>query len=578
MKFFSFLFLFVLSAHVSAQYEELKYYKQQLKDQPDREKIETYLNISEIGLPVDSNLYYLDLAMRTAEKIKFDSVYAINFAISINYYMVGDYNMAKDVIRGSLRKIRFTTDTRARIGHVGMLLGAYCEANNELDSALYYYDHVINYLEKDTTWRGLDILGSTYQNKANIHLKAGEYEKAISIYFESLLMAEIDQKNASNRIFGFNNIASCYQEMKQYEEAIYYYEKAISLAKARNKVVDEASVSLGLGETYRLMGDEDRSLEIFEKSIDILETAGFVENLNIAYRNLAEIYLSKGNVELAKLYSDKALLGIQSIPEYYILADVYLTRSRINKRQNQYSNALNNINEAYTIGKNENYLRVQKEAIEEYIDIYGMIRNFEQKALWYDTLVIIHDSILNTEHIIAIAEARSKYETEKEKRKNAELELNIETKNRKNAQLYLVVFISLSLLAVVIYILISFYIRLKKERLRYDSQLKTLNQELAHAEKRYGDGYKTKLKVFHQTLIDTYKLTDGEMDVWYFQTQGLEEDDMAPQLQLKKSGVSERRSKLYRKIKIAEGFQTKAKMTKADSIQIYCSKHTLFFN
>ncbi|MCG8577114.1 MAG: hypothetical protein MI810_19690 [Flavobacteriales bacterium] len=122
------LYLLLLPFSIFSQELNFEELKERLKSESDREKIETYLDISEIGLPMDSNLHYLNLALETAEKIHFDSIFAIESAISMSYYMGGDYESAKSSIRKSLDHIQYTTYTRARIGHVHMLLGAYCEA------------------------------------------------------------------------------------------------------------------------------------------------------------------------------------------------------------------------------------------------------------------------------------------------------------------------------------------------------------------------------------------------------------------------------------------------------------------
>ena len=117
--------------------------KKRLKTETDRQKIETCLDISEQPVSRDTALVYLDKALETAKKIRFDSIYPIIFAKSAAYYMKGDFVKAKKEIRKGFKVYKYTANPDRTLAHINMLLGVFSEAMNRKDSAKYYYEKVI---------------------------------------------------------------------------------------------------------------------------------------------------------------------------------------------------------------------------------------------------------------------------------------------------------------------------------------------------------------------------------------------------------------------------------------------------
>jgi tetratricopeptide (TPR) repeat protein len=570
MKYFSALLIFLTSINLFAQEERLLELKQRLSTETDREKIETYLDISEVGLPVDTNLFYLNLALKTADRIKFDSIFAIEFAISINHYVIADYVKAKLVIRNSLEKIRYTRYPRARVGHVHMLLGAYCEAENEIDSALYYYDLTKTILETDTTIKGIDILSSTYQNQANIFLKSGEYEEALPLYFKSL---EIDKSgNYRNHVFGYNNIAGCYKELQDYEKAIHYYEKAVSIANQNSDDLNKASALVGLAESYQLQGRQDEAKVILIEAKDILEPIGYKEVLNVVYQHMAEILFEEGNIQGSLEYSQKALDGVELIADFFVQADVYLTKAAIDREQKLYTSAIQNIDKSYSLSKSNGYLNVQKESVEEYIKVYDLLEDYKALSQWRDTLRIIQDSIINIEHLKVIENAEKKYQSEKKRKENVKLKSEIKKKDQRNGTLNYLLAIGGIALLVVIYFLMKYVRSLSKERKKYMdevSKVKILKNSLEKKDLEEKENLTQREEKFHNQLQEKYQLTDAVFEYWLLQINGIPEKEMQEQLFISAEAVKSRRRKLYDRLKEHENIDSSERFSKSDSVRIY---------
>lgn len=88
--------------------------------------------------------------------------------------------------------------------------------------------------------------------------ESGNVDQAL-IVFKQLL--ETDQTNPDI----YYQIAWCLDVLAQEKDAIWYYEKAIELGINSNDLID---VYLGLGSTYRTIGEYEKSLALFHLALD----------------------------------------------------------------------------------------------------------------------------------------------------------------------------------------------------------------------------------------------------------------------------------------------------------------------
>ena len=466
------LFAFIVFTANSQSNLSFNDLKLRLTQETNREKIETYLDISELAIPSDSSLVYLNKALVVSKEIGYDSIYPIQFAICVSYYMKGDYNKAKEEIRKGLNNYNWTKNPDGTYGHIHMLIGVFNEAINEKDSAIYYYDKAIDRLKNDTSPKAIEVLSITYTNYANIYLKEGNYKKAIEIYLNSEKMSEsIGDKR--NQLIALNNVAGCFKELNKYDNALKYYQKALMLSKENKDIKYEGSSNLGIGEIYFLKGNYDKALSHSLIAKDILEATEFKSVLHQSFEVLARVYLKIDNTIKARYYSDKALNGIENIQDDFAKVDILLTNATLDIHDNQYDKALNSINKALLISKKNYFLDSEKDCIDIKIEIFKKQHRFNELPPLYDELIILKDSILDSENLKSINELETKYQTEKKEKENLQLkagkvqnEIELEKESRQKW-----FFGSLALLAVLTIIIVVFYAKNRSQKLLYNSQL-----------------------------------------------------------------------------------------------------------
>ncbi len=443
MKTFSLKFLILIVLCCSAlsgytQAEKLDSLKMRLKNEKPRQQIETYLDISELPVSRDTVLYYLDKAMKTAREIHFDSVYPIQFAISAAYYLKGDFKRAKTEIRKGFNNYKFTTDPQKTLGHINMLLGAFNEAMNEIDSAKYYYDIAIKQLKKSDSRVAKSTLAATYTNLGNLYLKKGDYEKAVEIYLLAEKLLE-ENKEKTAQLVNLNNIAGCFKEMGQYDKALKYYEDALGLARETDNLQYAGAINLGIGQVYMKRNNIDRAIEYFEEGIKWLEKTGFKKLLGEAYQNLAEAYLNKGDYEKAQKYSDKALSNVNEIGDDFTKVSILITSSALSRKRKRYRRALQKINEGLAIARKNNYLHLEEKCLKEKITLLKLLNKKDSLPELYERYIVLRDSIFNDERQKAMNELETKYQAEKKEKENQRLlaekykqEALIQQKNKQN--------------------------------------------------------------------------------------------------------------------------------------------------
>jgi len=470
------LIIYIITISIYSQ--DLKEFKQRLVNETDRERIETYLDISELPIPRDTVIIYLNKALETSKRIKYDSIYPIQFGLTVAYYMKGDFVNAKKEIKKGFKTYNYTEDPQGTKGHINMLLGVFNEAESKIDSAKYYYDNVITTLENIKTEKAISILSSTYTNYGNLYLKTADYEKAIKIYLDADKMSE-EVGDTKNRIITLNNVAGCYKELGNYDKAINYYKSALKLSIKEKDIQNQGSINLGIGEIYVLKKDNNNGLKHFLKAEKQLESVGFKKVLNIAYHNISATYLNKNNITKAKYYSEKAIKGINLTTDNYTKVSVLFNNSTIHFQEKNYNKALIMIDKALDLANQNNYQDLKKECLIEKIKVLKSLGKTNKLPVLYDELLIIKDSIINKENIKAIANVETKYQTEKKEKENLKLkaekaEQELQFAKEAKTKQYFAFGLLASLLTLGVFVF--YYQRNKKQK----SIIENLQKDLHH--------------------------------------------------------------------------------------------------
>ena len=247
------------------------------KDHPDTAR--SYNNIglvySDLGDYVKVLEYYmqaLDILERVLGKDHPDTARSYNNIGNV-YADLGDYDKALDYYKKAL-DIRERVlgkdhpDTAASYNNIGLVysdLGDYVKA-------LEYYKQALDIQERVL---GKDHHGTatSYNNIGLAYYNLGDYDKALEYSKQALDIQErVLGKDHPGTSGSYNNIAWTYHLWGKYEEALPWAEKAIASSPNKPEIIDT------LATVYQDLGRYDEALEQFELCLELKKEQGANED------------------------------------------------------------------------------------------------------------------------------------------------------------------------------------------------------------------------------------------------------------------------------------------------------------
>ncbi|XP_028405348.1 uncharacterized protein LOC114527844 [Dendronephthya gigantea] len=157
------------------------------------------------------------------------------------------------------------------------VLGNVCLELGEVAKAVEYLDKAAQILE--VKYKGFTAnmeFAKSYSDRGNAYDSLGEYEKSLSCYQQDLsIKTAVFGENSPGIEISFSGIARAYQRMKDLEQAIYFYEKALKVFQEidKTRVPSRYCVILNnLLSAYAEHGDIDKALDTYNELFEIITT------------------------------------------------------------------------------------------------------------------------------------------------------------------------------------------------------------------------------------------------------------------------------------------------------------------
>ena len=176
-----------------------------------------------------------------------------------------------------------------------------------LSDRLPIVEHVLMYIQEDTKQ-----IAGVYNNSASIYKGLGNYEKALEYALESVRIAEkISVNDDENLATAYSNIAITYRMFRDYDKALEFALKAIAI---REKIFSDEHPDLAisyivLADIYSPLGNYEKELEYVLKATTIFEKIYSIEHPYLAssYNHVVVAYQNLGDYNKALEYNLKAI-------------------------------------------------------------------------------------------------------------------------------------------------------------------------------------------------------------------------------------------------------------------------------
>lgn len=202
----------------------------------------------------------------------------------------GNTNKAYQLLHSNLAYYSGVKDY-AGLGTNYLNIGIVHGTQNELDKAIASFNKALFYYKKGNAKNTL--IAACYSMLGNAYSYQNDEEKSITNYRKALQL----QDDAEDRINLQNNLGKAYADFKQYDSAMYYYQKVIELNKKVKSSYNEMNSYLNIGDLYLKMHQPQRAITYLTQGLRIAEKEKHLENRVTLHHKLSEAYEKTGDLK-----------------------------------------------------------------------------------------------------------------------------------------------------------------------------------------------------------------------------------------------------------------------------------------
>ena len=314
--------------------------------------------------------------------------------------------------------------------------------NNSFDTALVYFNSVINTIPQNSEIEQQKNLCKSYAMSAHIYSLLSDYRKSYDYLIKALLVCE---KNNFYTVESnvYLNIGNIYSLLSYFEMAKYYYLKALN---SKNDTLKIISILNNLGANELADNMNDSAFYYLDKAIKISKRHNNYE-LHHILNNFGSLYQNKKQYDSAFYYFNLSLELSRTINSIEVETRNLSDIGKMFFELNNIDSAIYYINMSNKIALENKFI---KELSSNYLTLSEIERskgNFESALNHYIRYTNLKDSISNSEVVSSVHQQQRMYEISKTNQHIEELEIDRQIKEntiryqKKNQRIVIVVFI-----------------------------------------------------------------------------------------------------------------------------------------
>lgn len=264
-----------------------------------------------------------------------------------------------------LLKLAEKSKNTEEIGYAANSLGLAYYYDNNFEKAL----HFLNYAIEMDLLTNSPYLATHYRNLGIVYYNQGYFNHAID-KFDLGLNASEETSQQYNHIL--NNLGYCYMKIKDYSQAVYYFQKAVDNAHKNKdyKFIEGYYENLVDAQLETNLVDAKKNLDI-GASYEMTNVTGEKATFDYAYLLLySSYYLKTKNYILSESFAHQALNGSFKINNSELTILSYAALAELKLATNEFSQARQYAEKAFQLGKEDNWFLDLKEITDLLLRIY----------------------------------------------------------------------------------------------------------------------------------------------------------------------------------------------------------------
>ncbi|KIC94470.1 tetratricopeptide repeat protein [Flavihumibacter solisilvae] len=274
-----------------------------------------------------------------------------------------------------------------------------------LDSMLYYGREGLRLTRMNMGQFPEDILILDMVNLAYLLWWAGDYPSSLETNFKALAKAE-KLNDPFWMARAYNGIAMVYRNQGQYREAIGYFTRAEEVSKDLPDRSEYFSAVMDKGKSYEQLDILDSAYDYVQKWLTAKMAMEKTpdpftrpDGSGGGEATLAIVYSKRGEEALATEYFRKAFQLNTEAKNFRLLARSYLEYAEHFDRYNESDSAIYYATKGYNLDQANNFLVYQIAASKLLSALYDSKRNSDSAYKYQKKMVILQDSLFNSERI-----------------------------------------------------------------------------------------------------------------------------------------------------------------------------------
>lgn len=182
-------------------------------------------------------------------------------------------------------------------------------------------------------------LAESLRNLGALHTQVGEYEEALRVLLEALVLYE-QIEDRRDLITTYAQIGGVYLYLSSFVNALQYTLKGLELARMAEERELEGALLNNLATIYILRQEHNRALPYLLKTLQIAESAGDLRTQAEALDNICNVYCRLESPEQALAAGEKSLALYRALGEKQGEAEVLNTLGTVYQATRDYPQAL----------------------------------------------------------------------------------------------------------------------------------------------------------------------------------------------------------------------------------------------
>jgi tetratricopeptide (TPR) repeat protein len=216
-----------------------------------------------------------------------------------------------------------------------------------------------------------NLLGSIYGER-------GDLDKA-KVHFENSLLLLDPEREKELAASVESNLGIIENILGNYQKAISYFENSQRKLECLGNFRRLSELKHNIGMVYFNQKNYAEAIDEFDQTIDIAQKEGFLPVLGLSYLNKANALIALEDFESASQFADKAMEVCHQIDDKLSVADIYKTKSVIERKLKNYSLAESYLQTSLRLNeKMKNILNIAETSY-ELASLYGDLNRHEEK-------------------------------------------------------------------------------------------------------------------------------------------------------------------------------------------------------